>query len=308
MRSYIFILVGIFLVGVLSGTPLVSTTAPGSSANVNFSLGGCSTSAGESIVRDGCSMDGDYFCSFNADTDIFLLEDTRVIGNACSFGGSVANLEGPGCCPSGMLCITQDNDEALCKDGNCDDYDGNPSGCADASCFYVGELCVSDFSDLPCSVYIDPGECEEDAYGLGQRGLGTEVCGTDFVNDTNYWSIPADSCECQWDGSICELYHNFTEKNFGASAETFSCLRDFTIGECLDGNQEINWTARSPDGGLDDVFLTAASCVDGRRDRRCGGEIIKLPFFSTFSLILSIILLGLFYFSRGKKIFHWKGL
>ena len=181
MRSYIFILVGIFLVGVLSGTPLVSTTAPGSSANVNFSLGGCSTSAGESIVRDGCSMDGDYFCSFNADTDIFLLEDTRVIGNACSFGGSVEDLEGPGCCPSGMLCITQDNDEALCKDGNCDDYDGNPSGCADASCFYVGELCVSDFSDLPCRVYLDSGECEGDAYGLGQRGLGTEVCGTNFV-------------------------------------------------------------------------------------------------------------------------------
>ena len=322
MRLYIFILAGIFLFGIISFAPLASSPNS-SSTDVDLIVPGCTVpGTNEGLIEGQCSSEKTYFCK--REGTFVNLESTLDDLYACSYGNTSYGLDsdyvGPFCCPSGTRC---DRVNHTCEqfDNVCDQFN-NPldrGGCRAANCFVVFDMCVPGVSGFACSNYSSQSTCLNDTWGLGQVGVGTSDCGRyfDIFDGGTIYSyiIPSSSCRCEWNGG-CDLAWNSVPLNYGAVSDELACSKNFNTGLCIDGVQDFNWIAVSNFSGFINLTLSinqtllaeASGCVDGSGSRSCGEEPVKLPFFSAFSLISSILLLGLFYFSRERRIKYRKGL
>ena len=79
----------------------------------------------------------------------------------------------------------------------------------------------------------------------------------------------------------------------------FSCSKDYLVGVCVDGEQDVSWTASNVTyNNFPEICLDVMGCSDGSSVRVCGEPIIKLPGFSLFALFGSVVVIGLYYYNR----------
>jgi hypothetical protein len=289
-----------------SGRDYCDASGVGSSTTkADFNIAGCSLPSGGGIVVDSCSrgeIAGEYYC----DSGRNLLE-TRELNYGCSRGLAPAAwaLGDPYCCPSGMLCNETGGafkcDYRLEQCWNQTDE----SDCKAIGCTWLDEegLCADGTRDYPCSLYDTQSECETDVWNLGTTGVGTEFCGASIDCGDTMYTIPYESCECRWNAvaEVCDLYMEGGETYYdnAATREWFSCSKDYVLGDCTEGEQDVSWTASSTiNNGFDSDCLDMMGCSDGSSTRLCGEPVVRLPGFSLFALFVSVFIIGLYYYRR----------
>ncbi len=297
-KGLLILLVGIFIVNIVNGA---------SETESNFTISGCNF--GETgLINGSCSPNGDYFCGYKDDN--YILYDTIYDPTGCSYGATTYTPGQLFCCPVEYFC-ENDAEGPICnlREGLCADQ-LTQSDCEDMGCYWLlvdGGICVESPSDYSCDIYPNQETCTEDRFGLGQRGIGTEICGTYFTTDGTGYVIPFESCRCEWD-SVCRLAYDIVEEFNNGTENSFECIKSFDIGECIDGIQLIKWNA-TPQiisgyaSGIPLSVLEAANCVDNAigAERECGMPILKLLGFSLLSFLISLGIVSLFYFIRELK-------
>jgi hypothetical protein len=285
----------LFVAGVVS--------ADGSTTETNFNIAGCTLPTGDGLAINTCSrgdVDGEYYC--DSDTTLWT---TRDVGLGCSMGETTYNLGDPFCCPAGMFCnATSGQFQCAPRLEQC--YDQmNQGDCEAIGCIWLEEqgICADGTRDYSCSLYTNPSECAADVWNLGRTGIGTEVCGSYIECGSDSYTIPYESCRCEWDSSagVCDLKMNGTQTYYSDEdlKKWFTCSKDYTVEECIEGKQNITWTANSQIyNGFPSECLTAVGCTNGASTRMCGEPIIKLPGFSLFALLTSIVVLVVYYYRR----------
>ena len=266
--------------------------AVSSSSSVEITIEGC-IDGDYSLLVGNCSSDGHKFCLDNG-----TLIDSVTEG--CSDDST--------CCPAGYTC---EGGWCNLRTFSCPSY-LNKSSCEGAgdgdACtwFETGEggRCLSDSSEGNCGFYTTNESCKADIYRFGQEGEGTKVCGT---YTSGGQTIPVESCVCEWNEDSCEFSYNVSLQ-IGDSS--FNCKKNFTIGECISGEQKISWTVSFTPQNTNQALLKDSKCIDDSKNRRCGMAATKLPGFSYLALILVILIIAIYYVvylnksklkKRGKK-------
>jgi len=314
----------------LGGNDYCSASGKDSSGTeTEFIIEGCYSPLLEKPVPlNTCSSSGKYIC-VNTSIGVYKLIDTTKINDSCKAQNPSAYPEvslRTDCCPSGMKCSKEGNDDKyICRQRTevCSDYD-NKGDCQANNCFWVvdgdDEFCVENPRDYSCSVYYNETLCKADEWNLGQEGVGTDVCGT-YVKDNDLdigYRILQGSCRCEWDSVKCVLAWDTSPDIYGSGdRNNFTCQKFYNTSACIDGKQTVNWTEKISNG--DGIFKTITTwsqatagseaqkilnltgCKPGETIRSCGDSIVKLPFFSLFSLIAAGVLIGLFYWATRSK-------
>lgn len=279
--------------------------AGGSSmTKADFNIAGCSLPAGGGLAIDTCSrneIDGEYYCAVTGD-DVLV---TREISYGCSRGADNYTLGELYCCPPGMFC-NETGGAFKCEYRleQCNNQT-NEVDCSFIGCIWLDEggICVDGTRDYSCSLYDSEPECVMDVWNLGRTGIGTEFCGSYIECAGESYTIPYDSCGCKWNNGpeVCELYMEGSETYYDDESlkKWFSCSKDYLIGACVDGGQDVSWTASNVTyNNFPEICLDVMGCSDGSSVRVCGEPIIKLPGFSLFALFGSVVVIGLYYYNR----------
>jgi len=277
-----------------------------STTKSNFNIAGCTLPGGDGLAVDTCSrgeIDGEYYCD-----DSRFLWVTREVGYGCSLGSGTYVLGSPFCCPAGMLCnATGGAFRCEYRLGQCYNQT-NKEDCEAIGCVWLEEegVCADGTRDYSCSLYGSESECLLDIWNLGRTGIGTEFCGSYIECAGKSYTIPYDSCGCKWNSGseVCELYMEGSETYYDNETlkKWFSCAKDYIVAECVDGEQDVSWTARSETHNyFPEICLDIMGCSDGSFLRVCGEPIIKLPGFSLFALFGSIFIVYVFYLMEGFK-------
>ncbi|MFH0711826.1 MAG: hypothetical protein V1889_01840, partial [archaeon] len=274
-----------------------------STTKSDFNIAGCSLPTGGGLAIDTCSrreIDGEYFC----DSDITLWV-TREVGYGCSLGSTTYNPGDPFCCPAGMFCNATGGafkcDYRLEQCYN----QTNEADCKAIGCVWLSEegICADGTRDYGCSLYDNSAECLADVWNLGRTGIGTEFCGSYIDCAGTSYTIPYESCGCVWDADDdeCELYMEVSETFYDNESlkKWFSCSKYYDIGECVEGEQDVSWTADSVlYNGFPEICLDVMGCSNGSSMRMCGEPVVKLPGFSLFAFFASVVVVGLYYYRR----------
>jgi len=276
-----------------------------------FNVEGC-VANGVHIPAGDCSGEGSYFCDGGGG-----LHNTRNdgLGSGGELWCDYGEMDGytPGdrqCCPTGFTCTGTGN----CELNNVDCSVNDEAACnAAANCYWIAHptspFCSDRPQDFSCSVYgNDQGACEEDVLNLGQIGFGTENCNNFDLYGGRGYVAPFSSCGCRWVGGSrgCLLTYDIMPDIYeeGSVIDVDRCYLEFFSDFCIDGEQEVNWTAGSltvTGSGLPPSLLDSMGCVGGSDTRVCGEQVIRLPGFSLFSFIASIAVLVLFYVFRREE-------
>ena len=296
----------------------LSGVGGGSSTRSDFNVKGCSFdfNGGEiGVSRGQCSRgdaDGLFYC--DADGNNWT---TGEAGLGCSLGADSYDGGNDFCCPPGMFCNQTGTNSFKCarRDVNCFDLD--QVACVAASCYWFDGKCSDGSRDYGCDYYGDSNDCDSDRFNFSRTGVGAEMCGTTIECDGETFSVPVDRCGCQWvddaaEGSKCQIKLVATQMFFGTDStpNSFSCSSSYTLGECVDGKQNVDRDATvSEEAWLDVLFsndpddydacVEALGCLDDNSDRSCGEPLIKLPGFSLFAFFVSLFLIGMYYYFRG---------
>lgn len=297
-KRLLILFIMVIIVGVVNGEE--------SKTQLNFTISGCNFE-GTGLANGSCSSNGDYFCGYKNGN--YLLYNTIYDPTGCSYGKDTYTSGQLFCCPTGYFC-ENGAEGPVCnlREGLCSNQ-STQNDCEGIGCYWLqadGGTCVESPSDYSCDVYPNSKTCTNDRFGLGQRGIGTKICGTYFsVNNIEY-VVPFDSCRCEWDNS-CKLTYNTVEEFGNGTANSFKCMKSFGIGKCVDGTQLINWTATPQiisgyPSGIPLSVLEATKCVNNTAGakRDCGTPILKLPGFSLFSFFISLGIVSLFYLWTKK--------
>ncbi|MFH1238275.1 MAG: hypothetical protein ABIH79_01945 [archaeon] len=293
----LILLIGIFVIGIVSGAD--------SNTQSNFTILGCDFRE-TGLLAGTCSSEKDYFCNYE-DGD-YILYDTIYDNFGCSKGVATHLLGEPSCCPQGYFCENS-AEGPICnlREGDCSDR-LTQNDCELVECYWLpvdGGICIESPSDYSCDIYQTSEDCIEDKFGLGQIGVGSEICGTYFtVEDIVYLHR---NCSCRWDTS-CEIGSDIVEEIYNGTINSFECRKSFGIGDCINGTQIITWDATPQiiegyPSGIPLQVLEAAKCIDNSvgAERVCGLSSLKLFGFSLFSFFMSLGIIGLFYFLKELK-------
>lgn len=294
------------LLALLFGILLLSIVSGASETESNFTISGCDI--GEiGLAADSCSLDGDYFCSYEGGeyNPLYTISDNF----GCSLGASTYTLGQPFCCPAGYFCDDSAGPVCNIRMGECSEQlvEGD---CENLGCYWIptnGGTCTEFYSDYSCEIYETSTTCTNDQFRLGQIGVGTEICGTYFSVDSIGYVIPLNSCRCEWTTS-CMLAYDVLEEITNGTANTFECMKDYTTGNCINGTQLIQWNATANiisgyNSGVPSQVLEAAKCINNAvgRERDCGLPTLKLFGFGLLSFFMSLGIIGLFYFIKELK-------
>lgn len=308
------VLVSLGLLLILS---LGVVSSEGSNTGTIFSVPGCSNSQVANLPVETCSSSGRWFCTFNQ--EMFYTISSGGYTFDCANSDNL-DLNGDVCCPSGYTCEVEGSTgigRCVVRTMSCSEYT-NPTDCEndEEGCFWLNDECVDDPNQFGCGVYSSPGACEADEFNLGQTGAGTDVCGSYTAGGM---LIPASSCLCEWDSDNdeCDLVHEVIPEfcvGLGCNDE-YKCERFYQFGPCVEGRQEVNWTADLfevdntagtetlvPNSGTGASLRIDYFCESGDDERNCGQPIVKLPFFSFINLIVSVLVIfGVYFVSYGRR-------
>jgi hypothetical protein len=247
---------------------------------VEFNILGCSNG----LAVGTCSADGEFYCHDNG-----TLYNTGESGFACNY-----------CCPLGTYCTSDGCRQFLVDCSAIED----PSQCQSQGCFWIGGSCEYNPYEYGCRVYSTPSSCNNDEFGLGQRGVGTEGCEKGFYIDSCHQNISfvVDNCACEWNAGRCELVREVKEEIYSINPIEYKCREYLDVGECENYVRTIGVTAI-----LDDIWgnfnnescLVAEIPCDNRTYTvSCGRPFLQLPGFSLFALTVSLLLILGFYLRK----------
>ncbi|MGC9309312.1 MAG: hypothetical protein ACP5D2_01290, partial [Candidatus Nanoarchaeia archaeon] len=266
-----------------------------SSTEREYTVAGCDLNGG-SLLMGECSSSGEWYCAGDGE-----LWNTFEDDKACSYNQTLEQA-GVTCCPEAYKCDEEDN-KIICvpREYDCSDWE-EKGDCLDDGCIWAGEQCYDPNSAaLSCSIYEREESCEEDVWNLGRQGAGTHVCG--MIIDENRMIKP-ESCRCSWYEEECHFNYTIQEAFYEKEQNpiNFQCLKQFNVSECIDGKQDVEWTAQPVNYDISPKLedLEKADCVNGSTTKLCGEPIVKLPGFSLFNVIAVLLLLGIFYLFKQK--------
>ncbi len=307
MKYSYLILLGIFVMTFVFADSTTETKFNIVGCNFEFEGEDVGVAAGEC---SGGSASGYFFCG----TDATSWETTKD-GLGCSMGNENYELGDNFCCPAGMFCNKTISGGFKCERRleNCFNQKDKDE-CEKNGCLWmnVTNECSDGTRDYDCSYYKDEDSCNTDIWNLGKSGIGAELCGTTVEcgdkGNKKTFSIPDSSCGCVWYPLAgCQFKMVGAQMFYGGEQDKFSCSNVYSFGECLGGSQEINWTSNakvisgfSPNGTIPKDCLEIFKCEGGKGTRLCGEPIVKLPGFSLFSLVFSLIIIGLFFVFKRK--------
>lgn len=280
--------------------------------NTEFNVNGCTyIFDGEEVglyankCSNGASA-GYYYCESGTPPTLWsTMED----GLGCSMGSTDYKIGDDFCCPSGMFC--NETGEGLFKCNrrlmNCFEQ-VDEDACEEAGCAWmdVTKECTDNPRSYDCSYYGNEDDCVADVWGLGTMGVGTETCGSTVKCAGKTFIVPEDGCGCKWYpnaplGNNCQLNIVVSETFYSGEPNKFECSNVYELGNCTDGSMSVKWDSHSNvisgfEGGIPQECLDEVGCNGGEASRFCGEELIKLPGFSLFGLIMSVGIIGLYYF------------
>jgi hypothetical protein len=171
----------------------------------------------------------------------------------------------------------------------------------------MDDKCIGDPREFGCSIYKSLDNCTADPLNLGRTGEGTDICGT-YVKAVGIdvaYVIPTESCQCEWGDGKCNLTYAVYPEVFGTNLDYFNCSKYFDIGDCINYERQVSWTAAPTDiigytSGIHPEILKAAICESGTQSRSCGRPLLKLPAFSLFAFYSSLSLIFVVYYFRRK--------
>jgi hypothetical protein len=301
-----------------------SGAAGSSSTKADFNIRGCNFDFGGGtlgLAKGRCSgvpADGMFYCD-----DDRVGWETEDPGLGCSMGDDEYDINNNNdfCCPPGEFCNETGVDTGLFKCDrrveNCFDQNDSTS-CTDIGCIWleIEETCADGTRDYSCGYYNDATSCGADEWNLSQTGIGTELCGTTIECNGEIFSIPESDCSCAWYpvapiGQRCQVSLVGVQMFYDPATgpDKFSCSNAYNLGDCVDGEQDVNWTSTSSiisgftaPAGIPDDCLNKLNCNGGESTRFCGEPIIKLPGFSFFALFTSLFIIGMYYFVKREDL------
>lgn len=271
-----------------------------STTRSDFNIAGCTNG----LAAGACSNDGRFYCG--TDLQFYNTEDDA---KGCSLGQDSYTSGDSQCCRETFVC-NPDPSILKCEFAGCSGI-SDKVPCETAGCFWMengaDSFCVDSLKGYGCGIYKEPKACEADIYNLGQEGEGTEVCGTYITPPTKNISyvIPAETCECEWNDG-CSLAYSIYSEIFGNIPDSFKCLKDYNSDNCVDGKMNVNWIATTTNrtGNFTSAVpldvLTESKCIGGGLTKDCAKPLLKLPAFSLFALISSILIISAIYYFRKK--------
>lgn len=149
-----------------------------------------------------------------------------------------------------------------------------------------------------CSSYDTSTECTADTCGKANYSLGNIgiTCGEGY------------RCYCYWNGSSCSSKYVATYINeSGGEEDLGSCLlRETTSDDCEDGFLTYSWKGDwtwilGGEITRQDLLDKRDACVDGGNNIIPCPAQIKLPFFTSYNLVIAIALIVLIYFILLRK-------
>lgn len=285
-----------------------------SSTKTVFNIRGCNFDWGDGTIGvskgrcSGLPADGKFYCS--DDQEAFV---TNEPGLGCAMGDSGYTMDSGSdfCCEPGKFCNDTNADigKFRCdwRTETCESMESE-GACLGNGCIWldVEGICADGMRDYSCGFYDSQEDCESDEWNLGTIGIGTGLCGTTMeCNDGTMFSIPVSDCACAWypiapEGKRCQVKLVGVQMFYEDTPDKFECSNSYELGDCVGGNQKVNWTSISSvisgfndASAVPDDCLVALNCKSGKTTRFCGEPIIKVPFFSLFSLIASVIIVGI---------------
>ena len=257
---------------------------------------------------------GLFYCGASGTNDAWVTTEDNI---GCTLGtGVLLSPITPSntCCPAGYICTDVSSGDFQCQLAGVCNSSMTKGQCEDIGeyYYYTGDIttsyCVCDAFE--CSDYLNDANCTNDEFsaaGVSYSTLNEFVCAGDYYaqsNATCVWNVSETRC-------IEETFN--TLQNAG-SPENWSCSSGFDAGECIDGLQPVNWvitedltnapSAASWTAAEKIECFKGAGCLAGSSTRGCGEALVKLPGFSLISLILSSIIICLYYF--GTERFKYK--
>lgn len=307
----VFVSVTIFL---LSNFLLIDfVTSATSSSEAEFNIEGCTFQFDDLLVGVAvgeCSI-GDYYGLFYCERDRGGYV-TNEWGLGCSRGETSfeSGTALGACCPDGYFC--NENEEGglfqcVVSNQNCfSTMTESECGSLEVDGYYYNGECVCERSQQSCEIYTDEIECGNDIMNIGSVGIGrSEFCGGYLSCGGTTFSVPSSSCGCSWNpdsnGGACEHSIAAIEAFSTATASSFECSSSYNIGDCVDGERDINWTSTtSQNGPIPSECFDILGCGTGSDVLTCGENFVKLPGFSLFSLFMSLFVIGIYYFVVGR--------
>jgi len=258
--------------------------------------GGGGTEPPFEVIIQGCFQDGSLcgecarntagYCQCDANGVGTIISDCRgPLGDgACATTcdqsvGEYCDISGAGTCESEGF-------------GNCNSGAVDWNSCvADLGCYYDGtagnEVCAEcpPPGDKLCSDFKTENACNFDICGFGSDGPDSYLCSNEGINN----------CGCQWDtfNSVCGF--GYTKYNPDTGLDIFCTLEQTFLSEC-----DANTNKRTLQ--TTEICQGEAPKSLGTKEIDCGRALSPLPFFSMFSLILSLVLISSYYFFMNGRI------
>jgi hypothetical protein len=273
---------------------LITNPSASSSAETRFLI----------LYNKTCSNDREIFWDENGIAHRTRLEEAMF----CLGDDFNAGTEDD-CCPTGYSCNSNQFAIPGCE---VDDV--------------VAEWCVDNGINV-CDDYSNSDDCERDNCSVG--GAGEEVCGEaslcsegplNFINRCH-------TSKCRWSSSgKCEKVEELTDTITvpGETSSTSECVYDITSSDCIEGVMTVDQTgtitwnetiinevqaylngqgdARTPEVFLQEECDLQSICPSVSGEVRiCGANVTKLPFFTSFQLIITVFIIITIYIIIALK-------
>ncbi|MFH0831570.1 MAG: PKD domain-containing protein [archaeon] len=276
----------------------VDDSGPGSLTETSFSINGCQVpldGTSEFVPFGSCSsISKHYFCA-NETTYYDTMEEH------CE-GADKQALTSDDCCPRGFYCPAIG---AACSErsSNCASYNISAE-CEQYGCIWLNSSCAEPAGMSSCSDYKSEAACNTDVLGLGRsvgRGLGTDICGRTFGS----YLVNASSCKCGWEpagspSGNCKFGYSVV-RIIPGNVTFITCMKSFTLSDCVAGTQSMNWTALILPSELAGNETARQQCSEGYKGIKCGVSISRLPFFGIFNFVLAVAAIALYYLSAATR-------
>lgn len=223
-----------------------------------------------------CTSDGNYW------DGISKIIDTKLNEGIC-------NKISPNCCPSGSKCIGNALTAYRCSEDGCNNF------YLDGIVQRKIELCA-DYNKVNGD---KEDQCKSDCMNAKKENLKAVRENLSGYDITDY--------SCKWTNNTCTFWTKTVGQTYSSgNVKTTSMSEIWEIISdtgCQNGQQTVQWCKKSATLSSNGaVNSTSASCIETPETTfSCGSGAIELPFFSTFSFIMTMVSILLIYLIFKKR-------
>lgn len=199
----------------------------------------------------------------------------------------------PSCCPSGYSCVGH-GASTICSDNGCNE-------------FYEDKLLGTSRIEL-CEHYnfVEEGgnsesQCKADCMNAAANNYNAVKDNLTATNVVHQYS-------CKWNeqNNKCTFWANVSAKSSslgGSSPVSTSEIWEISSDSgCQNGQQTVKWCKKSVTLSIAGTINSSSGCLETPETTfSCGSGAIELPFFSSLSLIISIVSICLIYLRFRKN-------